>query len=133
MVPMRRSFWVRLARKSRFWRGGLPRFPHPLHIQLAPVAQWFHAASDTTRLDILELLSQRERCQSEIARLTGAPQSNVSFHLRVLKEAGLITEHRDGRRRFYGLRGETLDNMVAVIQFVSPGKHRGTCLLSGCQ
>jgi len=130
---MRRSFWVRLAKTSPFCRPGLPRFPHPLQVQLGSVAQWFHAASDTTRLDILEALSQRERCQSEIAKLVGVPQSNASFHLRVLKEAGLIVEHRDGRWRFYGLRGETLDNMIAVMQIVSPGQHRGTCPLSDCR
>ena len=112
---------------------GLPRPPHPLPMDMARVAQWFHAASDITRLAMLEFLSQRERCVSELREVLGVPQSSASFHLRILRESGLVSERREGRRRYYSLRGETLDYMMTFTRTVSPGQHRGTCPLSCCQ
>jgi len=90
---------------------------------MARVAQWFFAASDITRLYILELLSQRARCVTELHEILDAPQSSVSFHLKVLKASG----------KYYSLEDGTLQHMISFTQIVSPGKHRGTCLWSCCQ
>lgn len=130
---MRRRTLLRIAKRLPRIRPGLPHLPHPLPIEMAHVAQWFHAASDTTRLAILEFLSQRERCVSELREVLGAPQSTISFHLKVLRQSGLVDERRDGRSKYYRLTGETLDLMIAVVQIVSPGKHVGTCPLSCCR
>ena len=100
---------------------------------MAHVAQWFFAASDITRLYILELLSQRKRCVTELYQILGASQSSVSFHLKVLKTSGLISEYRDGRWKYYGLRGDTLEDMIAFARIVGPGGRKGTCALSCCQ
>ena len=112
---------------------GLPRPPHPLPMDMARVAQWFHAASDITRLAMLEFLSQRERCVSELREVLGVPQSTASFHLKVLRESGLVRQRREGRWKYYSLRGETLNYMIAFTRIVSPGAHVGTCPLSCCQ
>ncbi len=58
---MRRSLLLRFTYRWPRERPGLPHLPHALDLQLARVAQWFHATSDTTRLAILEFLSQRDR------------------------------------------------------------------------
>ncbi len=130
---MRRRALLRVG--NRFLRNpnGLPRLPHPLPIDMARVAQWFHAASDTTRLGMLEFLSQRERCVSELQKILGVPQSSASFHLKVLMESGLVRQRREGRWKYYSLRGETLEYMIAFTRIVSPGEHAGTCPLSCCQ
>jgi ArsR family transcriptional regulator len=133
LVSMRRRRLLRIAQKILRNREGLPRGPHPLPIEMARVAQWFHAASDTTRLAILQFLSPRERCVNELQQVLDAPQSSISFHLRVLRESGLVRERREGRWKYYSLRGETLKDMMAFTQVVSPGKHAGTCALSCCQ
>jgi ArsR family transcriptional regulator len=104
-----------------------------LPIDSVRVAQWFHALSDTTRLAILEFLSQRERCVRELAEILGASQSSVSFHLKVLQTSGVIQSHPFGRWKYYGIRREALDFLIAFIQVVMPGKHAGTCALSCCQ
>ena len=129
---MTRRHLIRVATKLPRCRPGLPHLPHALPVEMAHVAQWFFAASDITRLYILELLSQRERCVTELHEILGAPQSSVSFHLQVLKTAGLVAVHREGRRKFYRLEGETLKHMIAFALIVSPGKHSGTCVLSCC-
>lgn len=130
---MSRRALLRMAKKWPRCRTGLPHLPHALPFEMAHVGQWFHAASDITRLHILELLSQRERSVSEIQEILDAPQSSVSFHLRVLRDSGLVQEHRDGRRKYYGLRGETLEHMIAFTRIVAPGMHKGTCPLACCQ
>ena len=61
----------------------------------------FHALSDATRLSILEMLRGGERCVCELQDELEAAQSRLSFHLRVLKEAGLVTDEAAGTRRIY--------------------------------
>jgi len=124
---MRRSILLRIAQKWPKQRRGLPHFPHALDLQLARVAQWFHAAADTTRLGILEFLSQRDRSAGELRTLLDVPPSRVSFHANVLIASGLIRRYRVGRQQFYALQGETLEWMVTSVQRVMPGAHRGRC------
>ena len=100
---------------------------------MAHVGQWYHAIADLTRLSILELLSQRERYVGELQRIVDAPQSTISYHLKVLRESGLVREHREGRRKYFGLRADTLEYMAQFPQVIGPGKHVGTCPLDCCQ
>jgi DNA-binding transcriptional ArsR family regulator len=61
----------------------------------------FAALADPTRRAVLELLRQGPRPVGDIARDLPVSRPAVSQHLRVLKEAGLVTERRDGTRRLY--------------------------------
>ena len=61
----------------------------------------FHALSDSTRLGILDMLKDGERCVCELQDELDAAQSRLSFHLRVLKEAGLVTDRKEGRWMYY--------------------------------
>lgn len=63
----------------------------------------FHALSDETRLGVLEMLRDGERCVCDLQDGLGAAQSRLSFHLKVLKEAGLVTDRREGRWSYYAL------------------------------
>ena len=58
----------------------------------------FKALADPTRLKILELVKDEEKCICDIIPETGKSQPNVSQHLKVLKIAGLIDERKDGTR-----------------------------------
>ena len=65
------------------------------------------AMAEPTRLAILKMVRRREMPAGEIARkFKGITRPAVSQHLRVLKDAGLVTERRDGTRRLYSLRPE---------------------------
>ena len=102
----------------------LPATRHAVH--------WFHALSDETRLEIVALLSHGERCVCELQDALAAAQSRLSFHLKVLKDAGLIGDRREGRWMFYGLERETLDQIAAYTKSVKPGKHAGSCAVACC-
>ena len=76
---------------------------------LARTARLFHALSDETRLGALAMLGDGERCVCDLQAALGAAQSRLSFHLRVLKEAGLVTDRREGRWSYYALAPEAFE------------------------
>ncbi len=96
-------------------------------------ARRFHALSDETRLEIVRLLSHGERCVCELQNALSAAQSRLSFHLRTLKDAGLVTDRRDGRWVYYALNREALDEMAQFTSAVKPGKHAGSCRTACCE
>jgi DNA-binding transcriptional ArsR family regulator len=60
-----------------------------------------HAVADPTRRRLLELVRHRELPAGELAEAFAVSRPAVSRHLRVLREAGLVTERRRGRNRLY--------------------------------
>ena len=72
-------------------------------LDLSRAAHLFHALSDQTRLGILEMLRDGERCVCDLQDALGAAQSRLSFHLKVLKEAGLVVDRKEGRWSYYTL------------------------------
>lgn len=68
-----------------------------------PADAAFRAVGDGARRAMLELLKQGERSAGEIAAEFEISWPAVSRHLRLLREAGLVTERRDGRTRLYTL------------------------------
>jgi ArsR family transcriptional regulator len=96
------------------------------------VAQRFHALSDPTRLEIVRLLSHGERCVCELQQVLEAAQSRLSFHLKTLKDAGLVTDRPDGRWVYYALNRDALDEIGQFAAAVRPGKHAGSCARACC-
>lgn len=80
------------------------------------IARLFHAFSDETRLAILDRLRNGEQCVCNLVDLLDAGQSRLSFHMKTLKEAGLVQDRRDGRWVHYSLNPEALE---AVGEFVA--------------
>jgi DNA-binding transcriptional ArsR family regulator len=68
-----------------------------------PYALAIQALGDPTRRSIFERLRNGPRAVGELARELPVSRPAVSQHLRVLKEAGLVTEQRNGTRRIYGV------------------------------
>ena len=66
------------------------------------------ALAEPRRRQILELVRDQERAAGEIAEHFEVTRTAISQHLTVLKDAGLVAERRDGRRRLYRARPEGL-------------------------
>jgi ArsR family transcriptional regulator, arsenate/arsenite/antimonite-responsive transcriptional repressor len=92
-------------------------------LDLARAAHLFHALSDETRLGILEMLREGERCVCDLQEALDAAQSRLSFHLKVLKEAGLVTDRKEGRWSYYTLVPDALGEAHDVIRAL--GTERG--------
>lgn len=88
--------------------------------QLDAVTTRFHALSDPTRLKLLLRLRQGEGCVCDLMDVLDAAQSRLSFHLRVLKDAGLVTDRRDGRWVYYTLASEALEEMRETLDDLAP-------------
>ena len=83
--------------------------------QLTDVATVFHALSDETRLLILEQLKGGEQCVCDLTGIFKTGQSRLSFHLRVLKEAGLILARPEGRWVYYSLNSDAVEELQDVV------------------
>lgn len=74
----------------------------------ATTADAFNAVAEPRRREILDLLSGGERPVNDLVALLGVAQPQVSKHLRVLREVGLVEVRDHGRQRMYRLNGEPL-------------------------
>jgi DNA-binding transcriptional ArsR family regulator len=75
----------------------------------------FAALADPTRRRVLERLAGGPRPVGEIARGLPVSRPAVSQHLKVLKEAGLVSDHPDGARRIYAIDPQGLGAMRAWL------------------
>jgi ArsR family transcriptional regulator len=66
------------------------------------------ALADPLRAHVIELLAGEELCVCHLVELTGARQTNLSNHLRVLREAGVVETEPAGRYTYYRLRPQAL-------------------------
>jgi len=89
-------------------------------------AQLFHALSDQTRLAILARLRERERCVCELQGLLGAAQSRLSFHLKTLREAGLVTDRKQGRWTYYAIDPAAVESLVEAASALRPAPPCGS-------
>ena len=88
------------------------------------------ALAEPIRLEIIESLSTGEKCVCDLIQETGLAQSKISFHLKVLKEAGIIIDRQSGRWVYYQLNIRTLKSLQNWIK-----KLRKGCLneVSSCE
>jgi DNA-binding transcriptional ArsR family regulator len=78
----------------------------------------FEALGDANRRTILRLLSDGDKPVQEIAEAMPISRPAVSRHLRLLKDAGLVTERAEGTRRIYHLQGQGLHAVQAYLEVV---------------
>jgi DNA-binding transcriptional ArsR family regulator len=74
----------------------------------ATTADAFNAVAEPRRRQILDVLAGGERAVNDLVRLLGLAQPQVSKHLRVLREVGVVDVRNDGRQRLYRLNGHAL-------------------------
>jgi DNA-binding transcriptional ArsR family regulator len=81
--------------------------PHPLPEELAElIARRFRALGDPLRVRILDLLRDEEMSVTTLAERLGAGQQNVSKHLAVLADAGMLARRKDGNHAYYRVADE---------------------------
>lgn len=86
------------------------------NLSLASVADGFQAIADPLRLQVLEHLREKELCVCELCERLLVSQSKLSFHLKTLKEAGLVRSRQEGRWIYYSLN---LPQLVALEQYLA--------------
>ena len=92
----------------------------------------FHALSDATRLAILEMLRGGEQCVCDLQDELGAAQSRLSFHLKVLRDAGLVTDRKEGRWSYYRIAPDALVEVHDLAVALQPTKRALPLRKSAC-
>jgi ArsR family transcriptional regulator len=90
------------------------------------LARSFHALADDKRVRVLELLGEGERCVCELAEAIDITQPLLSFHLRTLREAGLVSDVRKGRWVYYSLNRDALEELERAAGALAAGAFTGT-------
>ena len=89
-------------------------------VQNDALLQRFQAVAEETRFRVVQLLAGGERCVCELQDELDAAQSRLSFHLKKLKDAGVVSDRRDGRWVYYSLVPEALEEMRSFLGEVKP-------------
>jgi len=89
-------------------------------------AALFHALSDPIRIDVLELLGGGERCVCDLMAALDLAQSRLSWHLKTLKDAGLVSDRREGRWSYYTLERDAFADAEAALAALKPRARRLT-------
>ncbi len=86
--------------------------PDPL-IEL--IARRFRVIGEPMRIKLLDSLRERDLSVSELREATGASQQNVSKHLGVLLEAGIVGRRKDGNQVFYSIADEGIFRLCEEV------------------
>ena len=96
--------------------------PRSKAILVDPDMQLLQALGHPTRLAIVrELVGTSQVCACDFTSCCDVGQPTVSHHLRVLREAGVVTSERRGQWIFYRLAPETAERLGAVARTLVPG------------
>ncbi|MBS7287351.1 MAG: winged helix-turn-helix transcriptional regulator [Candidatus Freyarchaeota archaeon] len=77
------------------------------------------ALADETRLKILNLLEEGEKCQCEIIPFIGKSQSTISQHLQILVDSGILAYRKEGQRAFYKLKDDRVRKILELVNNLS--------------
>jgi len=91
-------------------------FKHELFTQFARVGK---ALSHANRLELLEFIAQGERSVDELANISGLSVANTSQHLQHLRQAGLVTSHKEGLKVYYQFSGEDVIILLDTLRGVA--------------
>lgn len=89
-------------------------------------AEFLKAMGQPTRLKILELLREGERCVCDIFPAIGEQQSNVSRHLQFMRRAGVLAARKEGLRVSYRIKDPRIGQLLKTVEglFEAPGGKR---------
>ena len=89
------------------------RFELPTDELLCDLADLYKIFGDTTRIKIMYSLFEEEMCVCAIAELLGMTQSAISHQLKILKDANLVANRRDGKTIYYHLSDDHVRSIIA--------------------
>lgn len=76
----------------------------------------FKALSDETRLQIIDMLSEKELCACHILEKFNITQPTLSYHMKILKDGGIVNCSKNGSWMNYSLNEKVLDEMINLIK-----------------
>lgn len=90
----------------------------------------FKALSDETRLKILMIISSKVICQRGISSHLQISDSAVSQHIKILKEANILTGYKDGYYVFYRINEDVFNECISFMKFINDKEYRFTNMIN---
>lgn len=87
------------------------------------LASFFKALGDETRLGIVKLLIGKELCVCDIIEEFNMSQPAISHHLKILKQAGIVNDCREGQWIYYSLNPQSLKMIEVFLSELKPEIH----------
>jgi ArsR family transcriptional regulator len=84
-------------------------------IDTSRAAELFHALADPIRMDVVTLLLDGERCVCDLMADLDLAQSRLSWHLKTLVDAGIISGRREGRWNYYSLNAGAIAEARGIL------------------
>ena len=88
----------------------------------ARAAALFHALSDPIRLEVVAVLQGGEHCVCDLMTHLDMAQSRLSWHLKTLADAGIVSGRRDGRWNYYTLNPDALAEAREILSSMTPSR-----------
>lgn len=85
------------------------------------------ALGDSNRLQIVQMLSEGEKCGCKLLEAFEITQPTLSHHMRILTECGLVNARKEGKWSHYSLNCETLKEYKQFIEGLSCSGDKGGC------
>ncbi len=85
------------------------------------------AISDETRLKIIDMLSCEEMCANDILDEFKISQSTLSYHMKILSDAGIVIAVREGAWMRYNLNIEKAEGLISFIEYITSDKENCIC------
>ncbi|MDJ1171353.1 metalloregulator ArsR/SmtB family transcription factor [Roseofilum sp. BLCC_M91] len=79
------------------------------------VAEYFSVLSEPMRLKLLNLLREREQCVQELVEATQTSQANVSKHLKLMLQAGILQRRAEGTSAYYSVKDELIFELCNLV------------------
>lgn len=79
------------------------------------VAEYFSILSEPMRLRLLNLLREGEKCVQELVEATATSQANVSKHLKVMLQAGILSRRSEGTSAYYRVEDELIFELCKLV------------------
>lgn len=91
-------------------------------LDITRAATLFHALSDETRLEIIQRLLSGEKCVCDLTDALDAAQSRLSFHLKTLRDAGIVNDRKAGRWVYYTLDKDVFSELEELVKSIKPSR-----------
>ena len=102
------------------------------HLDTTRAAALFHALSDPIRLEVVAVLQNGEHCVCDIMTHLDMAQSRLSWHLKTLSDAGIISGRREGRWNYYTLNPDALGEARDILSSIKPSRRLAVVNSSAC-
>lgn len=74
------------------------------------------ALSDSNRLEIVQMLSEGEKCGCKLLERFEITQPTLSHHMKILIESGIVNDRKDGKWHYYSMNAETINAFKEYIE-----------------